>query len=97
MNLHQPKLRSQLRISVSDVRIGMFIAELDRPWSETPFMLQGFLLKEASHLQMLRDFVSEVMIDPTRSNTDALRHLPWDALHEAVEPARAASPAPANS
>ncbi|MGZ5780684.1 MAG: DUF3391 domain-containing protein, partial [Burkholderiaceae bacterium] len=56
-----------MRISVSDVRIGMFIAELDRPWMETPFMLQGFLLKEATHLQMLRDFVSEVMIDPTRS------------------------------
>lgn len=84
MNLHQPRLRSQLRISVSDVRIGMFIAELDRPWSETPFMLQGFLLKEPSHLQMLRDFVSEVMIDPSRSGTDSLTHLPWDALHEPV-------------
>ncbi|MGZ3236933.1 MAG: HD-GYP domain-containing protein [Burkholderiaceae bacterium] len=74
-----------MRISVSDVRIGMFIAELDRPWMETPFMLQGFLLKEATHLQMLRDFVSEVMIDPTRSATDSLRHLPWDALHEPIK------------
>ncbi|HEY8099481.1 MAG TPA: HD-GYP domain-containing protein [Burkholderiaceae bacterium] len=85
MNLHPSKLRNQLRISVSDVRIGMFIAELDRPWAETPFMLQGFLLKEAAHLQMLRDFVSEVMIDPTRSATDSFTHLPWDALHEPVE------------
>ncbi|MGZ3159150.1 MAG: DUF3391 domain-containing protein, partial [Burkholderiaceae bacterium] len=89
MNLHPSKLRSQLRISVNDVRIGMFIAELDRPWMETPFMLQGFLLKEAAHLQMLRDFVSEVMIDPTRSATDSLRHLPWDALHEPVKPVQA--------
>ena len=85
MNLPSPKLRNQLRISVNDVRVGMFIAELDRPWAETPFMLQGFLLKETSHLQMLRDFVAEVMIDPTRSATDSLRHLPWDALHESVE------------
>jgi HD-GYP domain-containing protein (c-di-GMP phosphodiesterase class II) len=84
MNQHPPRLRNHLRISVSDVRIGMFIAELDRPWSETPFMLQGFLLKESAHLQMLRDFVSEVVIDPTRSATDSLRHLPWDALHEPV-------------
>lgn len=88
MNLHQAKLRRQLRISVSDVRIGMFIAELDRPWMETPFMLQGFLLKEATHLQMLRDFVAEVMIDPTRSATDSLRHLPWDALHELAQEIR---------
>lgn len=88
MNLHPPKLRKQLRISVSDVRVGMFIAELDRPWAETPFMLQGFLLKETKHLHMLRDFVSEVVIDPMRSATDALRHLPWDALHEPAEDIR---------
>ncbi|MFN6961529.1 MAG: DUF3391 domain-containing protein, partial [Rhodocyclaceae bacterium] len=25
------------------VEKGMFIAELDRPWIETPFLLQGFL------------------------------------------------------
>jgi HD-GYP domain-containing protein (c-di-GMP phosphodiesterase class II) len=89
MNFYPAKLRKQLRISVNDVRIGMFIAELDRPWMETPFMLQGFLLKEAKHLQMLRDFVSEVMIDPTRSATDSLRHLPWDALHEPAQPIQA--------
>jgi HD-GYP domain-containing protein (c-di-GMP phosphodiesterase class II) len=91
MNLHPSRLRSQLRISVSDVRVGMFIAELDRPWAETPFMLQGFLLKEAAHLQMLRDFVSEVMIDPMRSATDSLRHLPWDALHEPAQEVRTPS------
>lgn len=89
MNLHPAKLRNQLRISVSDVRIGMFVAELDRPWAETPFMLQGFFLKEPSHLQMLKDFVSEVVIDPTRSATDSLRHLPWDALHQPAEEMRA--------
>ena len=81
MKLTTQPLRTQLRISVHDIRIGMFIAELDRPWTETPFLMQGFLLDDTAHLATLRDFVAEVVIDPSRSTTDALAHLPWDALH----------------
>ena len=79
------QLRSQLRISVDDVRIGMFIAELDRPWTETPFLMQGFLLEDLTHLQMLRDIVREASIDPRRSTAESLAHLPWDALHLTAE------------
>ena len=79
------QFRSQLRISADDVRIGMFIAELDRPWAETPFAIQGFLLEDVARLQMLRDFVKEVSIDPRRSTVDSLAHLPWDALHLTAE------------
>ena len=86
MKLASRPLRSRLRISVHDVRTGMFIAELDRPWSETPFMMQGFLLDDAAHLVTLRDFVAEVVVDPSRSAADALAHLPWDALHLSVPP-----------
>jgi HD-GYP domain-containing protein (c-di-GMP phosphodiesterase class II) len=81
MKLSPQPLRTSLRISVHDIRIGMFIAELDRPWAETPFLIQGFLLNDPSHLRSLRDFVAEVMIDPTRSLPSSLNHLPWDALH----------------
>ena len=63
----------------------MFVAELDRPWAETPFLLQGFQLTDATHLASLRDFVREVTIDPLRSTTDSLAHLPWDALHDPID------------
>ena len=86
MKLTSRPLCSRLRISVHDVRIGMFIAELDRPWSETPFMMQGFLLDDPAHLITLRDFVAEVVVDPSRSAADALAHLPWDALHLSASP-----------
>ncbi|MBC7513349.1 MAG: HD-GYP domain-containing protein [Herminiimonas sp.] len=78
-------LRSELRISVDDLRIGMFIAELDRPWSETPFLMQGFLLDDAAHLVTLLDFVAEVVIDPARSTAGALTHLPADALYAPLD------------
>jgi HD-GYP domain-containing protein (c-di-GMP phosphodiesterase class II) len=76
------KLSRSLRISALDLRLGMFVAELDRPWEESPFLLQGFVLSDAADLDVLKNLVSEVVIDPTRSQTDALLHLPWEILHE---------------
>ncbi|MBP8266081.1 MAG: DUF3391 domain-containing protein, partial [Zoogloea sp.] len=33
-------------VAAQDLRIGMFVCELDRPWLESPFMLQGFLIED---------------------------------------------------
>lgn len=75
------KLRDSLLISISDLRVGMFIAELDRPWEKTPFMLQGFLLTELLDCQTLQGMVRELTIDPSRSDPASLLHLPWDSFH----------------
>lgn len=45
----------------------MYIAELDRPWLDTPFLLQGFMLEEAEQLLQLRKYCEHVFIDPYRS------------------------------
>jgi len=92
MKLPQSPLCNSLRISVRDIRLGMFIAELDRPWTDTPFLIQGFLLDDATHLATLRGLVAEVTIDPARSATDSLLHLPWDALHALAGDGDAAPP-----
>ncbi|MBL8482330.1 MAG: DUF3391 domain-containing protein, partial [Rhodocyclaceae bacterium] len=34
----------------------MFVFELDRPWLDTPFLLQGFLIEEQSQIDDLRKF-----------------------------------------
>lgn len=87
------KLRRNLRISISDVRMGMFIASLDRPWADTAFEVEGFLLTEQAQLQMLRALVNEVTVDLPRSAAHSFDHLPWDALHVPPE-TPPASPAP---
>lgn len=79
------QLCESLRIRVDDLRLGMFITELDRPWVQTPFLLQGFLLAEALDLQTLRHLVQELVIDPRRSSSHALLHLPFDILYEVKE------------
>jgi len=58
---------------VDALQFGMYIAELDRPWTETQFMFQGFFLRTAQQLQGLRKFCRHVYVDPDRSEPGALR------------------------
>ena len=42
---------------------GMFIAELDRPWLETPFALQGFVVRDSEEIQYVSNYVDHVYVD----------------------------------
>lgn len=54
-------------ISTRQVEQGMFVAELDRPWLETPFLLQGFLVDDAAQIAELQKYCASVTIDRSRS------------------------------
>jgi len=45
----------------------MYISELDRPWTDTPFMFQGFVLSTEQQLDALKKYCSSVIIDVERS------------------------------
>lgn len=47
--------------------IGMFVSELDRPWLESPFMLEGLLIEDDEQLQTLRNLCEFVYVDHTVS------------------------------
>lgn len=79
------QLCESLRISVDELRLGMFVADLDRPWVQTPFLLQGFLLSEELDLQTLKGLVKDVVIDPSRSNYNALLEIPYDRLYQSPD------------
>ncbi|MGZ8151960.1 MAG: HD-GYP domain-containing protein [Methylovulum sp.] len=51
---------------VSQLELGMYIVELDRPWLETPFLFQGFELKNQSDIQSVKNVCSYVYVDMTR-------------------------------
>lgn len=57
-------------ISTRELKLGMFIVEIDRPWTETPFMMQGFLLQNVDQLRALQRLCREVVVDRTRSTGD---------------------------
>ena len=44
----------------------MYVAELDRPWTDTPFVYQGFLLEREEQLRVLKKFCRTVTVDVDR-------------------------------
>ncbi|MDX1375932.1 MAG: DUF3391 domain-containing protein [Burkholderiales bacterium] len=53
-------------ISVDELRYGMYVAKLDRPWTDTPFMFQGFVLQNEKQLDTLKKFCKKVFVDPEK-------------------------------
>ena len=51
------------QVSVDELQFGVFIVELDRPWTETPFTFQGFVLNDDKELALLKLYCKKVVID----------------------------------
>ncbi len=58
------------KINAENIKTGMFVVDLDRPWIDTPFLLQGFLVEDDEQLRQLRAHCKWVLIDPQRSIGD---------------------------
>jgi HD-GYP domain-containing protein (c-di-GMP phosphodiesterase class II) len=54
------------RIQVDDLRFGMYVLELDRPWLGTPFLFQGFPIVSDDQIRELKKYCRTVYIDPER-------------------------------
>ena len=55
------------QVPVGELQFGMYVAELDRPWTETPFMFQGFVLSTRKQLEALQKYCKKVYIDPEKA------------------------------
>ena len=55
------------RMPVEKLVLGMFVSELDRPWSDTPFLLHGLLLETEAELDAICRMCREVSVDLSRS------------------------------
>ena len=67
----------QVPIDVEKVCEGMYVSKLDRPWLETPFIFQGFEIREQAEIDMLQRCCSIVYIDVERGKLtdDQVRRL----------------------
>jgi HD-GYP domain-containing protein (c-di-GMP phosphodiesterase class II) len=43
-----------VELPVEQLRLGIYVSRLDRPWADTPFLFQGFAVESDEDLQMLR-------------------------------------------
>ena len=59
----------QVKINVNDLTIGMYVSQLDRPWTHTPFPLQGFQVRTTEDINTLRNYCSYVYIDTSKGKS----------------------------
>src|SRR3990172_62824 len=57
------------QIPIAELRLGMYVTELDRPWIETPFAFQGFPITSADQIDEVKKHSETVFIDLDRDAT----------------------------
>ena len=58
---------TQNKMPIADLKIGMYVARLDRPWLETPYKVQGFLIGGEKDIERLARYCTYVFIDTQKS------------------------------
>jgi len=64
---HKLDYVEKVRLRPADLRPGMFVCELDRPWLESPFLLQGFEVKDDADIEAVAKHCDYVYIDLLRT------------------------------
>jgi len=54
------------KVSTAYLKLGMYISKLDRPWKQTPFLIQGFVIKDEVDIRTLVKYCDYVYIDAER-------------------------------
>jgi len=72
-------------VPVAELKLGMYVAELDRPWTDTPFKFQGFVLEKPEQIEILQKSCKVVFVDPDKS--EVLGRLP-DNVKSALDLSR---------
>ncbi|MCX4026756.1 HD-GYP domain-containing protein [Endozoicomonas sp. SM1973] len=58
------------KLHVSELEVGMHVVRLDRPWLETSFLLQGFIIQSQEDIRALAEECNHVYIQGKLQNTE---------------------------
>jgi HD-GYP domain-containing protein (c-di-GMP phosphodiesterase class II) len=61
------------QVPVEKLACGMFVAELDRPWLETPFLIQGFVIESQEQMAELQRSCKYVFVERSLSLGEEFR------------------------
>lgn len=67
----------KITVNTEHIRVGLYVSELDRPWLETPFLFQGFKIKDDDDIAELQKHCKSIVVDVEQSDVtvDELRKL----------------------
>jgi HD-GYP domain-containing protein (c-di-GMP phosphodiesterase class II) len=54
------------KVSTVYLEKGMYVSSLDRPWMDTPFLIQGLLISDDDDIAALKKYCNHVVIDTSR-------------------------------
>ena len=87
-----PQHKGLLQTNPRDLTIGMYVAELDRDWSETNFPIQGFYIRNRKTIERIEATCAYVFVDPRRYDSKLgsvkLHAVPDSGPKEHAEPAK---------
>lgn len=58
----------EVEIQVEQLKPGMYVTSLDRPWLDTPFLMQGFTIETEKQIKQLAKYCEYVKIDKKTLN-----------------------------
>lgn len=58
---------NRIKVEAAKLTIGMYVVELDRPWTDTTFLFQGFRIRQQQEISLLQEVCSYVWVDARRS------------------------------
>jgi len=70
-------------IPVEELTFGMYVSKLDRPWTETPFIFQGFVLTTEKQLDVLGKYCKKVFVDPEKADMSVITKVISERLETA--------------
>lgn len=66
---------TQQEIPVEELQVGMYVSQLDRPWLETPYLVEGIAIQSPADIHELAQYCSRVWIDLERSAPEVVQRL----------------------
>jgi HD-GYP domain-containing protein (c-di-GMP phosphodiesterase class II) len=62
-----------VELPVEQLRLGIYVSRLDRPWADTPFLFQGFAVENDEELQTLRRLCKVVFVEVSLAEAEELK------------------------
>jgi len=62
-----------VELPVEQLKLGIYVSRLDRPWEDTPFLFQGFAVENDEELETLRRLCKVVFVEVSLAEAEELR------------------------
>lgn len=65
----------KVKVFSEDLKVGMHISDLDRPWVESPFLFQYILIKNIEEIEEIKSTCEYVYVDTEKTSVDVRANL----------------------